>query len=539
MTSHVLLGRYELTRLIGRGGMAEVWEARDTRLGRRVAVKTVNLAAAHDPTVGERLQREAVAIASLRHPDIVTVHDAGAEGDTAYLVMELIEGRDLAAVLRDGPLPVPEALRVVERVAGALSAAHAAGIVHRDVKPANVLLHGDGVTVVDFGIAAAAQVAGAALTAPGTVVGTADYMAPEQAEGAEVTSASDVYALGCLLMAVLTGRPPFTGAHPLDVLRQHAAASPPSLSAQVPQLPRDLDALVAAMLAKDPSDRPSTAAVFHTLQALRQHLPAAAAAQRDGATEVLPATGTTRTLPAAMGAAAPAAARTAEAATAAGTAGRGTESTTATAGRGTEPVTAVAPSAARSGRRRPGWVVGGAAVAVVTGTALAVALLSGGDPAGTEAGTPAAGESLSPAASPTPGESQGTAPAQTAPPSAAPPADSAGTGAEGGMSALIAALQADEETRTQLEDRWEELTEALAEGKADKVSDEAKDLSKRIDELAREDELGEAEAQALQEELTAAVGTAVESKGNGNGGDGKGEGGDKGDGDGRGEGDSD
>ncbi|MCK6212265.1 protein kinase [Georgenia sp. EYE_87] len=534
MTTHVLLGRYELTRLIGRGGMAEVWEARDTRLGRRVAVKTVNLAAAHDARVGERLQREAVAIASLRHPDIVTVHDAGVEGDTAYLVMELIEGRDLAEVLRGGPLPVPEALRVVERVAGALSAAHAAGIVHRDVKPANVLLHGDDVTVVDFGIAAAAQAAGASLTEPGTVVGTADYMAPEQAEGAEVTPASDVYALGCLMTAALTGRPPFTGAHPLDVLRQHAAASPPGLAAQVPELPRDLDALVAAMLAKDPADRPSTAAVLQTLRAPRHHLPTAAVADPDGATEVLPATGTTRTLPAAAVAAAPAAGR--EPAAGAPTTGRGTESVTATAGPGTESVTAVAP--ARSGRGRPRWVVGGAAVAGVAGIAVAIALLGGGDPTGTEARTPAAGESPAPAASPTPGEPQASAPAQqesapaqAAPPSAAPPADSAGPGAEGGMSALLASLQADEETRTQLEEQWDELTEVLAEGKADKVTDRAKDLSKRIDELAREGELGEAEAQALQDELAAAVGTELESSGKGNGGDDKGEGDDKGDGD--------
>jgi serine/threonine-protein kinase len=531
MTPHVLLGRYELTRLIGRGGMAEVWEARDTRLGRRVAVKTVNLAASHDPTVGERLQREAVAVAGLRHPDIVTVHDAGVEGDTAYLVMELIEGRDLAAVLRGGPLPVPEALRVAERVAGALSAAHAAGIVHRDVKPANVLLHGDDVTVVDFGIAAATQAAGAALTEPGTVVGTADYMAPEQAEGAEVTPASDVYALGCLLTAALTGRPPFTGAHPLDVLRQHAAAPPPGLAAQVPDIPRDLDALVAAMLAKDPADRPSTAAVVQTLQALRHHLRAAATADRDDATEVLPATGTTRTLPAAAAAAGAGAPAGAAAAAAAGA---------PAPRRITENATVIAPRTARTGRRRPGWLAGGAAVAVMAGIAVAVALIGDGDPTETGAQTPAAGESQLPAASPTPGQPQGSAPAETAAPPSPAPEEPAGAGAEVGMPALLASLQADEEIRDQLEERWEELTEALAEGKADKASDRAKDLSKRIDELARDGELGEAEAEALQEELASALGTELEGADEGNdkpGGDGEGDGKDEGGG--KGDGDSD
>ena len=161
MSASLLAGRYELGRPIGRGGMAEVWEARDSVLGRTVAVKTVNLAAAHDPTLGERLRREAVATAALTHPGVVTVYDAGVDGDTAFLVMELLEGRDLAAVLRDGPLPVSQAVRVGEQVAGALAAAHAAGIVHRDVKPGNVLLDGEKVTVVDFGIAAVEQDAGA------------------------------------------------------------------------------------------------------------------------------------------------------------------------------------------------------------------------------------------------------------------------------------------------------------------------------------------------------------------------------------------
>lgn len=465
MTPRMLLGRYELNRLIGRGGMAEVWEARDTRLDRRVAVKVVNLAATRDSTVGERLQREGVAIASLRHPDIVTVYDAGVEGDTAYLVMELIEGTDLVEVLRDGPVPVPQSLRIAERVAGALSAAHAAGIVHRDVKPANVLLHADDVTVVDFGIAAAAQFAGASLTDPGTVVGTAEYMAPEQAHGAEVSPASDIYALGCLITAMLTGRPPFTGAPPLEILRQHVTSDPPHLTTLVPDIPPDLDTLVAAMLAKHPADRPSAPAVLQALQALLRQLPAGSAtAAPTKSTSVLPADPVTRTLP--------------------------LPATTPTSAPSPEP-------ALRADHTRRRWLGGGVTAAVLAGIALVVALL-GGDPADTQGGKPTTG-----AATSTPTEE-----VKSPDPTAASTVHRE-DGAEGGMDALLATLETDAKTRTELQELWAAVTDAVAKGKADKIADKARDLSQRIDTLVREGKLDQHEANALQDELTATLAGVV------------------------------
>ncbi|GAA1635627.1 hypothetical protein GCM10009790_16890 [Georgenia ruanii] len=268
MTPGTLQDRYVLRRPIGRGATAEVWEAEDALLGRTVAVKVVNLAATTDPTLADRLRREAQAMAALDHPDVATVYDVGVEGGTAYLVMELVPGRDLAAVLRDGPLPLAEALRIGERVAGALEVVHRAGIVHRDVKPANVLVDGEQVVLVDFGIAAVGH-ATAALTTPGTTVGTAEYMSPEQAAGRAATPATDTYALGCLLTTLIAGRAPFTGENPLAILHQHVEAVPPRLADLAPGVSARLDRLVAALLAKEPERRPSAAQVRATLRRLR------------------------------------------------------------------------------------------------------------------------------------------------------------------------------------------------------------------------------------------------------------------------------
>ena len=493
MTLHVLAGRYELRRLIARGGMAQVWEARDARLGRRVAVKTVDLAAADDRAVGERLRREAVAVAGLRHPDIVTVHDAGVEGETAYLVMELIDGDDLAAVLRQGPLPVGEAVRIAGRVAAALAAAHAAGIVHRDVKPANVLLHGDDVTVVDFGIAAATHAAGAALTQPGTVVGTAQYMAPEQGEGGGVSPASDVYALGCLLTAMVAGRPPFTGAHPLEVLRQHSAASPPRLAALAPAVPDDLDELVAAMLAKRPAERPSAATAARALEGLRAHLPAAAVrAAATGATEVMPATGSTRAFT-----------RDGGGADRPRTAVRGAPSGGAPSGE--EPA---ASGAARSGRR---WITGVAALAVLGGVATSAVLLGAGDPAGSAPSPDGAPPATT--AAPTSEPSVSSTP-EAVRPSPSPTEEPVRGRTElvtgRGFPALLATLQTDDETKDDLQEQWDKVAEALEKGKAEKVADKARDLEKRVEELTREGSLSPAEADALLDELATTLGTELQ-----------------------------
>lgn len=241
-----LADRYELRHVVGRGGMGRVWAARDLRTGRDVAVKTAEAR----PQEAGRLRREAALAASVDHPGVVDVHDAGHDGATAYLVMDLLPGPDLAAVLRDGPVPPAEALRIGHGVAVALAAVHAAGVVHGDVKPANVVLAGASVVLVDFGVAAATDDDAGPVT-----FGTAPYMAPEQVASAPATAARDVYALGCLLTAVLAGRPPFTGGSPTEVLHQHVRARTPRLRDLLPGVPADLDELVARMLDKDPGGR--------------------------------------------------------------------------------------------------------------------------------------------------------------------------------------------------------------------------------------------------------------------------------------------
>jgi serine/threonine protein kinase len=258
--------------------MAEVWRGIDRVLARRVAVKTFSLADASDPALSDMVNREAIATAALEHPDIVTVHDAGVDGDTAYIVMERLRGRDLAAVLSDGPLPLAEALRIAGRVAGALAAAHAAGIVHRDVKPANILIDDDRVMVVDFGIAAFEYQPVTSLAEEGTTHGTAEFMAPEQARAESATRSTDMYSFGCLLTALVAGRPPFTGARSEAILHKHVFIDPPRLAQLSTGVPVELDRLVARLLAKDPDDRPSAAEVSQLLEDIAGRLAGAPAA---------------------------------------------------------------------------------------------------------------------------------------------------------------------------------------------------------------------------------------------------------------------
>ncbi|MFD1505778.1 serine/threonine protein kinase [Georgenia yuyongxinii] len=282
MPKRVLGDRYELDRRLGRGGMAEVWRGIDRVLARRVAVKTFSLADAADPALSDMVNREAIATAALEHPDIVTVHDAGVDGDTAYIVMERLRGRDLAAVLSDGPLPLAEALRIAGRVAGALAAAHAVGIVHRDVKPANILIDDSRVMVVDFGIAAFEYQPVTSLAEEGTTHGTAEYMAPEQARAESATRSTDMYSFGCLLTALIAGRPPFTGARPEAILHQHVFIDPPRLAQLSPGVPEALDVLVSMLLAKDPDGRPSAETVVEVLTEVAARLTGEAAGMAPG-----------------------------------------------------------------------------------------------------------------------------------------------------------------------------------------------------------------------------------------------------------------
>jgi serine/threonine protein kinase len=260
MTQPRLLGgRYELDGLVGRGGMAMVFRARDVRLARIVAVKTLRDDLASDHTFQARFRREAQSAASLNHPSIVAIYDTGEDmvdgTPVPYIVMEFVEGRTLGDLLRHHGTLLPE--RAAEIIAGVLTAldySHRNGIVHRDIKPANVIVTQSGdVKVMDFGIARAdAQLT---LTQTDQVMGTAQYLSPEQARGERVDARSDLYSTGCLLYELLTGRPPFTGDSPVAIAYQHVKESPVPPSRVNPEVPAWADALVLKALQKDPARR--------------------------------------------------------------------------------------------------------------------------------------------------------------------------------------------------------------------------------------------------------------------------------------------
>ncbi|MDT0344826.1 Stk1 family PASTA domain-containing Ser/Thr kinase [Streptomyces litchfieldiae] len=252
-----LADRYELRKVLGRGGMAEVHLAYDARLGREVAVKTLLPELARDPVFLGRFHREAQSAASLNHPAIVAVYDTGeneAGGVTApYIVMEYVEGATLREALQAGGPPSPQwALEMCAGVLRALDYAHGHGIVHRDIKPANVMLTDAGqVKVMDFGIARAMGEVGMTMTQTSTVIGTAHYFSPEQARGEKVDTRSDLYSTGCLLYELLTARPPFTGDSPVSVAYQHVSEEPPPPSVHAPGIAPDIDAIVLKSLAKE------------------------------------------------------------------------------------------------------------------------------------------------------------------------------------------------------------------------------------------------------------------------------------------------
>lgn len=314
----MLGGRYEVGELIGRGGMAEVHIGHDTRLGRTVAVKILRSDLARDPSFQARFRREAQAAASLNHPAIVAVYDTGEDVHTdaagtvhhvPFIVMEYVEGHTVRDILRDGSaVPIEEAVEITVGVLSALEYSHHAGIVHRDIKPANVMLTPTGaVKVMDFGIARAMADAAGTMTQTQAVIGTAQYLSPEQARGEAVDARSDLYSTGCLLFELLTGRPPFIGDSPVAVAYQHAreeAQAPTTFASDVPE---SLDRITMKALAKDRQDRYSSAAEFRAdlESALRGgHVSAppvgalgAAAGFRDqgAATQVLGAQGQDRT----------------------------------------------------------------------------------------------------------------------------------------------------------------------------------------------------------------------------------------------------
>ncbi|HEY3559456.1 MAG TPA: serine/threonine-protein kinase [Kribbella sp.] len=252
--------RYLLGPSLGRGGMGEVYRATDQALGRQVAVKLM-LRTGDDTSAAERFQREARAAARLSDPHIVAVFDFGEYDDTFYLVMELVEGRSVAAELAEsGPLPWERAITIVEQAAAGLAAAHAQDVVHRDIKPSNLLVAADGtVKVADFGIAHLPGAETNELTATGQILGTPHYLSPERARGLQAGPESDVYALGCVLYQLVTGRPPFVGDHPTAVLYQHVDAAPVPPGQLRPELAGQYEGLLMRMLAKSPEQRPTAA----------------------------------------------------------------------------------------------------------------------------------------------------------------------------------------------------------------------------------------------------------------------------------------
>ncbi|AQX15915.1 hypothetical protein BCR15_05115 [Tessaracoccus lapidicaptus] len=381
----VLAHRYRLVHLIASGGMGQVWKAHDAVLDREVAVKVL-AAGSRDEAALERFRREAVTMAALQHPNTVLVFDIGTHDGLTFIVMELLPGPTLAQlVATQGPLPESEVARLGAQVAAGLEAAHRAGIVHRDIKPGNLMLGAaDEVKIVDFGVARLTQEAAPALTATNTVVGSALYVSPEQARGEPADERSDLYALGCVLTALATGQPPFQSDQLIGALHQHVHSDPPQLTARGVAVSAALEALVAQLLAKNPEDRPASAAEVET------RLRAIEAAAAGG-----PAVGLL-------------------------------------AGEATAPLAATVPMASATGtaagparRRRAGgawWVAAGVAVSATVLGALALTQLPDAD-GGAVSPSPIASPSISPSPSPTPSTQSPTptaAPATTAAQSAAP-----------------------------------------------------------------------------------------------------------------------
>jgi eukaryotic-like serine/threonine-protein kinase len=385
LEGRILDGRYQLGSLLGVGGMARVYVATDRVLERQVAVKVLSPSDAQDPLFVERFRREARAAARLSHPNIVAVFDSGSDADQPYLVMEYVPGQSLAQLLaRQGRLAPRRAVELAIQVCAALAAAHAQGLVHRDIKPANVLVSPDGqVQVTDFGIVKAS--AATTLTGTGTVLGTAAYLSPEQAQGGPVDARSDLYGLGCVLYELLCGSPPFgSGADrsPVAIATRHVSEPPEPPSARNPQVAPALDQVVLTALAKDPAQRYQSAVELqHALERVLAG-DAAPALPTEPLLEPLGRTGTTPT--------------------------------------------ATGPAAGDDGRG-PGWPRW---ALLVAGTALGIALVvawlwpDGGD---SPARLPEAGSGVSPAAS---------APSSTTPGSTARPAPSAP-----GVSAALANLR--------------------------------------------------------------------------------------------------
>ncbi|MEX2279013.1 MAG: Stk1 family PASTA domain-containing Ser/Thr kinase, partial [Acidimicrobiia bacterium] len=282
---HDLTDRYQLVAHLARGGMADVYHGHDRLLNRKVAVKVLHSQFSNDEAFVKRFRKEAQAAANLTHPNIVGIYDWGQLGNVYFIVMELVEGRSLREVLRsEGTLLPRRAVEIAADVAAALSVAHRAGLVHRDIKPGNILLSPDGtVKVTDFGIARAWDDS-QELTKTGAVMGTATYFSPEQAQGSTADERSDVYSVGVVLYEMLAGAPPFRGDNPMAVAYQHVSRTAAAPSTLNPDVPESLDGIVMTAMAKDPESR------YQTAEEMRQDLWAALQGKTPSASTPVPAT---------------------------------------------------------------------------------------------------------------------------------------------------------------------------------------------------------------------------------------------------------
>ena len=267
--------RYEVISPIASGGMATVYRGWDHFIGRYVAIKALRPPEnpSLDPYAAERFQREAQAAAKIAHPNVVTIYDFLEDRGRQFLIMELVEGVNLKRSIADhGPLPVVRALLIAEQICAALAAAHARGLIHRDIKPQNILLTADGrARLTDFGIVRIVD--GDALTHSGIVLGTADYLSPEQARGERLGTQSDIYSLGVVLFEMLTGVPPFAGALPVSIAMRHATEAIPLLATRNPYLPHDLEAVLRKAVERDPKKRYRSAVIMgRALLAYRQRM---------------------------------------------------------------------------------------------------------------------------------------------------------------------------------------------------------------------------------------------------------------------------
>jgi hypothetical protein len=478
LEGRILDGRYQLGSLLGAGGMARVYVATDRVLERQVAVKVLSPSDAQDPVFVERFRREARSAARLSHPNIVAVFDSGSDADQPYLVMEYVPGQSLAQLLaRQGRLAPRRAVELAIQVCAALAAAHAQGLVHRDIKPANVLVSPDGqVQVSDFGIVKAA--AATTLTGTGTVLGTAAYLSPEQAQGGPVDARSDLYGLGCVLYELLCGSPPFgSGADrsPVAVATRHVSEPPEPPSARNPQVDPALEAVVLTALAKDPAQRYQSAVELqHALERVLAG-DAAPALPTEPLLEPLGRTGTTPT--------------------------------------------AIGPAAGDDGRG-PGWPRW---ALLVAGTALGIALVAAllwPDGDDSPARLPEAGSGASPATS---------APSSTTAGSTATPAPSAPgvPAALANLTAVIGAARqqgtADQEAEDLL-DQAADLANALeagrkdnrghnkGEGKGQGAAKKLAELQGKVDELVGEGKIRPPATTQIQQAV-AQLGQAVQQTG--------------------------